>query len=56
MRGDYFCPRCRSKMIEKRPKKDRFLVRNRELSVRLICSCGYYEDRVLERGDFLDNG
>jgi hypothetical protein len=52
--GDFYCPRCNSKLDEKRPK-DKFIVRNKTTTVRLSCKCGYYEDRVMNIGDFLDN-
>lgn len=53
VKGDFNCPRCRQIMMEKRPKS-RFIVRNKEKTVRLYCRCGYTEDRVLNPDDFLD--
>jgi hypothetical protein len=55
VKGNFHCPRCGGLMREKRPNADKFLVRNREKTVRLSCLCGYYEDRVLSPEDFMDS-
>ena len=54
VKGDFYCPRCKGKMIEKRPTNDKRVVVNKNHTVRLKCPCGYYEDRVMESSDFLD--
>lgn len=52
IKGDFHCPRCGAVMKEKKPK-DRFVVRNKERTVRLYCPCGYIEDRVINPEDFI---
>ena len=54
VKGEFHCPRCGGLMNEKRPKGDKFLVRNKDRTVRLQCPCGYYEDRVLDPDDFIN--
>jgi hypothetical protein len=54
IKGDFYCPRCGELMREKRPKNDKFLIRHREKTVRLSCLCGYYQDRIVSKEDFLD--
>jgi RNase P subunit RPR2 len=51
--GEFFCPRCNSQLGEKRPN-DRHVVRNKELTVRLNCKCGYYRDITVNKKDFKD--
>jgi C4-type Zn-finger protein len=53
LKEDYECPKCGNKMFEKRPK-DKYVVRNKELTVRLYCVCGYYRDDVVNQNDFKD--
>ena len=45
--GEFHCPRCGAVMREKKPKADKYLVRNKEKTVRLLCRCGYYEDKIV---------
>ena len=51
IKGEFYCPRCGILMMEKKPK-DRFVVRNKEKTVRLYCCCGYIEDRIISPEDF----
>ena len=44
---EFFCPRCKSKLMEKRPEKDKKLIVNKQKVVRLFCSCGYYQDEYI---------
>jgi uncharacterized C2H2 Zn-finger protein len=53
VKGEYHCPRCGGMLKEKRPTDDKFLVRNKDKTIRLKCPCGYYEDRVVDDEDFL---
>jgi hypothetical protein len=46
--GDFHCPRCGMIMREIRPKDDIHLIRDKEYTIRLLCVCGYYEDRVVK--------
>lgn len=54
VRGDFHCPRCGGLMEENRPEEDKHLVINKHLTVRLKCPCGHYEDRVMNKLDFLN--
>lgn len=54
IKGDFYCPRCGELLREKRPLKDKFIVRNKDRTVRLSCRCGYYEDRVVNKEDFIE--
>ena len=51
IKGDYRCPHCQSLLNEKRPK-DKFVIRNKERTVRLFCVCGYYRDDIVKFEDF----
>jgi hypothetical protein len=53
IKGEFHCPLCGGLLIEKKPKLDTRLVRNKELTVRLLCQCGFYEDKVVNPDDFL---
>jgi len=46
--GDYHCPRCGMIMREIKPKDDILLVNNKEYTVRLLCPCGHYEDKIVK--------
>lgn len=52
---DYYCPRCQSKLIEKRPKEDKHIFKFKNNVVRLQCVCGYYRDEILPDNQFKDN-
>ena len=54
LKQDFNCPRCGGKMFEKRPK-DKYIIRNKERTVRLTCVCGYYRDDIVKLEDFKDN-
>ena len=54
IKGDYHCPRCGQLLREKKPK-DRFIIRNKDTTIRLSCVCGYYEDRIIKPEDFQDS-
>jgi hypothetical protein len=47
---EFWCPRCGGILKEKRPK-DKRLVRNEEITVRIFCPCGYYRDEILPAKD-----
>lgn len=53
LKQDYNCPRCGSKLQEKRPKKDKFIILNKNLTVRFFCPCGYYRDEIVDPKDFI---
>jgi hypothetical protein len=55
LKEDFNCPRCKNKMFEKRPTKDKYIVRNKERTVRLSCVCGYYRDDLVKPEDFKDD-
>lgn len=52
LKENFSCPRCKNKMFEKRPQKDKHIVRNKERIVRLSCVCGYYRDDIVNPEDF----
>lgn len=47
LEGKFHCPRCGCVMTIKSPNKDKRLVRFKESTLRLKCSCGHYEDRLI---------
>lgn len=51
LKKDYICPKCGCKLFEKRPK-DKFIICNKENTVRLSCMCGYYRDEVVIENEF----
>ncbi len=51
LKKDFNCPKCNGKMFEKRPK-DKFVIVNKEHTVRLACVCGYYRDDIVSPEDF----
>lgn len=54
--GEQHCPKCGYLMREIRPRNDKHLVIKKEHTVRFLCPCGYYEDRVIvDPKDFKDN-
>lgn len=54
IKGEFKCPRCGAVLKEKRPLKDRLLLRHKERTVRLYCPCGYLRDEVVRPEDFHD--
>lgn len=52
---EYRCPLCGSILKEKRPKKDKYLIVNKQNIVRFFCVCGYYRDDIVKPEDFKDN-
>lgn len=50
--GEYHCPLCNALLKEKRPKKDKYLIINKDYIVRLFCVCGYYRDDIVSPEDF----
>jgi len=53
--GEFHCPRCRMIMREIRPTEDKLLL-NKEYIVRLLCSCGHYEDKVVKPENLVISG
>ena len=51
IKGEFKCPLCGSLLWEKRPK-DKYIILNKELTVRLYCRCGYYRDDIVKPEDF----
>lgn len=54
LKKDFACPKCGDKMFEKRPK-DKFIVRDKDRTVRLSCVCGYYRDDIVSPADFKED-
>ena len=53
IKNEFFCPRCWLLLMEKKPKS-KFIIRNKDRTVRLYCKCGYFEDRIVNIEDFKD--
>lgn len=51
LKHDFNCPRCGGKLFEKRPK-DKYIVRDKDRTVRLSCVCGYYRDDIVDINEF----
>jgi hypothetical protein len=53
IKGEFFCPKCGSKLKEKRPVNDKRIVKNKDKIVRFFCVCGYYRDGEVNSDDFI---
>lgn len=48
VKEEYYCPRCGSLLKEKLPTNDKYLIVNKEHTLRLFCPCGYYRDEIIK--------